>query len=113
MFVGPSYRTVATGQTGAFVGYDVRRDSFSGRRRMVGTPRETRARETGAAVYTRIVVLLYAATQERGTKTIHVFFTKNICVLYSISEKKTISTEAGKQPKAPNSRPTGFYHSPP
>ena len=55
MFVGPSYRTVATGQTGAFVGYDVRRDSFSGRRRMVGTPRETRARETGAAVCTRVV----------------------------------------------------------
>ena len=53
MFVGPSYRTVATRQTGAFVGYDVRRDSFSGGRRMVGTPRETRAQETRAAVYTR------------------------------------------------------------
>ena len=28
-------------------------------------------------------------------------------------EKKNVSWEAGKQPNAPNSRPTGFYHSPP
>ena len=97
MFVGPSYRTVATGQTGAFVGYDVRRDSFSRRRRMVGTPRETRARETGAAVYTRIVVLLYAATQERGRegqkKSMRFFCAKThvCCIAFLVNKRVFIS----------------------